>query len=130
MLGRHHGLHRYTVGQRKGLGLATGAPMYVLKLEPATGEVTVGSRAELGRTDLVATGVNWISGVPPEGPRRVSARIRHRHRDAPATVVAGGDSQATLQFDEPQIAVAPGQAVVFYDGDEVVGGGWIGEVRS
>jgi tRNA-specific 2-thiouridylase len=126
VLGQHAGLHRFTVGQRKGLGLATGAPLYVLKLEPATAEVVVGSRDELGRADLTATGVNWIAGAPPSSPLRVTARIRHRHRDAPATVIASGDDSASVQFDEPQVAVAPGQAVVFYDGEEVVGGGWIG----
>jgi tRNA-specific 2-thiouridylase len=128
VLGRHAGLHRYTVGQRKGLGLAAGVPLYVLKIAPATGEITVGPRTELGRSDLRATGVNWIAGMPPGAPRRVTARIRHRHRDAPATLSPDGASEATLRFDEPQLAVAPGQAVVFYDGDEVVGGGWIREL--
>lgn len=124
-VGHHRGLHRFTVGQRKGLGLSTGAPLYVLRLEPDEGRVVVGSRDELGRRSLRATVVNWISGEPPAAPRRVTARIRHRHHDAPATVTADGDAAAHLQFDEPQLAVTPGQAVVFYDGEEVLGGGWI-----
>jgi tRNA-specific 2-thiouridylase len=124
-LGRHRGLHRLTVGQRKGLGLATGQPLYVLRLEPATSRVVVGPREALGETTLTATGVNWIEGTPPSGPRRVTARIRHRHADAPATVTSEGADHARVVFDEPQIAVTPGQAVVFYDGEEVLGGGWI-----
>jgi tRNA-specific 2-thiouridylase len=125
VLGRHGGIHRFTVGQRKGLGVASRAPLYVLRLEPAGARVVVGSREELGRTDLTASTVNWIAGEPPAEPRRVTARIRHRHADAPATVTADGSSRAEVRFDDPQVAVAPGQAVVFYDGDEVVGGGWI-----
>lgn len=125
VVGRHRGLHRYTVGQRKGLGLAKPTPMYVLRLEPADHRLVVGPRSDLGRRELTATGVNWIAGAPPDGPRRVTARIRHRHADAAATVVSGGEGRASVTFDEPQMAVTPGQAVVFYDVDEVVGGGWI-----
>jgi tRNA-specific 2-thiouridylase len=124
-LGRHQGVHRYTVGQRKGLGLATGTPMYVLKLEPGDSRVVVGAREELGRRDLTASGVNWIAGAPPASPRTVTARIRHRHADAPATVDADSSGHASLTFQDPQFAITPGQAVVFYDGDEVLGGGWI-----
>jgi tRNA-uridine 2-sulfurtransferase len=125
VLGEHQGIHRFTVGQRKGLGLSTGKPMYVLKLVPADQQVVVGEREALGSRTLDATGVNWIAGAPPEGPTRVTARIRHRHEDAPATVESTGDATAHLVFDEPQAAITPGQAVVFYQGDEVVGGGWI-----
>jgi tRNA-specific 2-thiouridylase len=125
VLGRHRGLHRYTVGQRRGLGLATGAPLYVLRLDRAETRVVVGPREELGRRDLAASGVNWIAGPPPDGPRRVTARIRHRHADAPATVTADASGHASLTFDDPQLAISPGQAVVFYDGEEVLGGGWI-----
>jgi tRNA-specific 2-thiouridylase len=125
VLGRHAGLHRYTVGQRKGLGLSAPAPLYVLRLEPADGRLVVGSREELGRAAFTASSVNWISGHPPPEPRQVTARIRHRHADAAATVVAEPASRAAVTFDTPQLAVTPGQAVVFYDGDEVLGGGWI-----
>ena len=125
VVGRHRGLHRYTVGQRKGLGVTKPEPLYVLRLEPAERRLVVGSRDELGRRDLTASGVNWIAGTAPDVPKRVTARIRHRHADAPATVTSEGAGLASLLFDEPQQAITPGQAVVFYDGDEVVGGGWI-----
>ena len=125
VIGRHRGIHRFTVGQRKGLGLSTSSPLYVLRLEPADARVVVGSRDELGERVLTASTVNWIAGVPPSGPTRVTARIRHHHRDAPATVTAEGAARAQLRFDEPQQAVTPGQAVVFYAGEGVVGGGWI-----
>lgn len=126
VLGEHPGVHHFTVGQRKGLGISSRAPMYVLKLEPVDQRVIVGAREDLGCTDLTATGVNWIAGPAPEGPTRVTARIRHRHQDAPATVISTGDGTAQVTFDAPQTAISPGQAVVFYDGDDVVGGGWIG----
>ncbi len=127
MLGGHDGIHRFTVGQRKGLGLPsspTGAPMYVLALKPAEGLVVVGPKVSLERTALTASEVNWIVGEPA-GPLRVTAQIRHRHQAAPAMVRPLGDRRAELVFDAPQIAVTPGQAVVFYDEDTVVGGGWI-----
>jgi tRNA-specific 2-thiouridylase len=113
------------VGQRRGLGLSGAAPLYVLRLEPESNTLVVGPREELGRATLTASSVNWISGAPPSGPRRVTARIRHRHADAAATTVADGSSRLHLTFDRPQLAVTPGQAVVLYDGDEVLGGGWI-----
>ena len=127
VLGHHGGIHRFTVGQRKGLGLSsspTGAPLYVLALRPAERQVVVGSKVSLERTALTASGVNWIVEAPV-GSRRVSAQIRHRHQAAPATVRTAGEGRAEVTFDTPQIAVTPGQAVVFYDGDVVVGGGWI-----
>ena len=124
-LGRHDGVHRFTVGQRKGLGLSTGAPLYVLKIDAPHGTVTVGPRAALERTELTTSNVNWIAGVPPAGAARVTAQIRHRHQEAPAAVWATETSGAVVRFDSPQTAVAPGQAVVFYQGDVVLGGGWI-----
>jgi tRNA-specific 2-thiouridylase len=126
-LGRHAGVHRFTVGQRKGLGVAAGVPLYVLGIDAADARVILGPREELGCTALSATSVNWIAGNRPPGPLRITARIRHRHRDAPALVTPDGAARAVVLFDEPQLAVTPGQAVVFYDGDEVVGGGWIGD---
>ncbi|HUF46608.1 MAG TPA: tRNA 2-thiouridine(34) synthase MnmA [Vicinamibacterales bacterium] len=125
VMGRHSGVHHFTVGQRKGLGLSTGTPMYVLRLLPNEARVVVGPRSDLGRTSLTASRVNWIAGAPPAGPIRATARIRHRHPDAPATISAAGSDGADVRFDEPQMAVTPGQAVVFYDGDDVLGGGWI-----
>jgi tRNA-specific 2-thiouridylase len=125
VLGRHRGIHRLTVGQRRGIGLAHGVPMYVLRLEPSEARVVVGPREELGRRVLTASRVNWIAGHAPDGPVRATARIRHRHRDAAAAITPIGADRASVEFAEPQLAVTPGQAVVFYQGDEVVGGGWI-----
>ena len=126
VLGSHEGIHRFTVGQRKGLGLASqdGTPWYVLALRSADQQVVVGPKASLERTTLTASGMNWIAGQPP-GAIRVAAQIRHRHQAAPATARALGDGHAEIIFDAPQIAITPGQAVVLYDGDTVVGGGWI-----
>jgi tRNA-uridine 2-sulfurtransferase len=127
VLGRHGGIHRFTVGQRKGLGLTsspTGKPMYVLSLKPDNQDVIVGPKASLERTRLTASGVNWID-TAPDRPRRASVQIRHRHHAAPAIVRSTGDGRAEVVFDTPQVAVTPGQAAVFYDGDVVLGGGWI-----
>jgi tRNA-specific 2-thiouridylase len=127
VLGRHEGLHRFTVGQRKGIGLPTsaaGRPLYVLALEADTGRLVVGPRTSLERNTLTASGVNWIA--PPENGRlRITAQIRHRHPPAPAFVEARGQGRAEVSFDTPQVAITPGQAVVFYDEEVVVGGGWI-----
>jgi len=124
-LGNHNGVHRFTVGQRKGLGLSSAAPLYVTRIDVADRSVTVGPRRSLERGTLTASGVNWIAGTAPEGSIRVFAQIRHRHTAAPATVRALEMGRAELAFDEPQSAVTPGQAVVFYDSDLVLGGGWI-----
>jgi tRNA-uridine 2-sulfurtransferase len=127
VLGSHQGIHRFTVGQRKGLGLSaspTGTPMYVLAVVPHAAHIIVGPKSSLEQTTLTASGVNWIA-KEPSGTLRVTAQIRHRHQAAPATVRPAGDRHAQLVFDAPQIAITPGQAVVFYDGDVVVGGGWI-----
>jgi tRNA-specific 2-thiouridylase len=129
VLGGHGGIHRFTVGQRKGLGISssaggTTAPLYVVALKPDDRQVVVGPRSALEQTTLTASAVNWILDPPVNG-RTVTAQIRHRHRPAAATVRAIDDDRAELTFDEPQIAVTPGQAVVFYDNDVVVGGGWI-----
>jgi tRNA-specific 2-thiouridylase len=124
-LGEHGGVHRFTVGQRKGLGIAAPQPLYVLKLDPATSTVVVGAREALERTKLTASGVNWISVDEPHDWMRVAAQIRHRHAAASARARAIGATRAELEFDSPQSAITPGQAVVFYDEDIVVGGGWI-----
>jgi tRNA-specific 2-thiouridylase len=127
VLAQHGGIHRFTVGQRKGLGLATsptGAPMYVLALKPIDAQVVVGPKASLERATLAASGVNWIGGVP-DGAVRAAVQIRHRHPAAAATVRSVGDGRAEVVFDAPQIAITPGQAAVFYDGDVALGGGWI-----
>ena len=125
MLGTHEGVHRYTIGQRKGLRLSSSEPLYVIAIDADAARVTVGPRTALGRQALTASAVNWISGVSPPAWRRVGAQIRHRHPAASARVRALDGDRAELVFDEPQTAVTPGQAVVFYDAEEVVGGGWI-----
>jgi tRNA-specific 2-thiouridylase len=126
VIGSHAGVHRFTVGQRKGLGLssATGSAMYVLALRPAEQQVVVGPRTSLEQNRLTASGVNWIVDEPA-ATLRVAAQIRHRHQAASAIVRSLGDGRAEVVFDAAQVAIAPGQAVVFYDGDAVVGGGWI-----
>src|SRR5262245_13586982 len=127
VLGGHGGIHRFTIGQRKGLGLSgspTGAPLYVLSLRPVDGQVVVGPKSSLERTTLTASSVNWIAGEPTT-PIRAAAQIRHRHQAALASIRSLGESKAEVVFDTPQIAITPGQAVVFYDADVVVGGGWI-----
>lgn len=125
VVGRHDGVHRFTVGQRKGLGLSSTQPLYVLAIKAESQVVVVGHRDSLEQSCCTVSDVNWTSGVTPGGPLRVGVQIRHRHAPAAAWVTPGEDRQATAAFDEPQRAVAPGQAAVFYDGDEVVGGGWI-----
>lgn len=123
-LGHHTGIHRFTVGQRKGLGISSPIPLYVTELDPSSNTVTVGSRRTLDRRALTASQVNWITGAPETGVH-VAAQIRHHHPAAPARVWAGDNATLRLEFDSPQRAIAPGQAVVIYDGDVVLGGGWI-----
>ena len=125
VIGRHAGIHNFTVGQRKGLGVASAAPLYVLNIDPANHRVTVGADAELATRTLRARQLNWISVAELAGPMRVRAKIRHRHEAAWATLEAVDSDEVLATFDEPQRAVTPGQAAVFYDGDEVAGGGWI-----
>ncbi len=125
VVGRHEGIHRYTVGQRKGLGISSPIPLYVVGIDAEASAVTVGPREALERRELTASEVNWIAGEPPAGGMRVTAQIRYRHREAAATLRPLADSRVSVTFDDSQIAIAPGQAVVFYDGESVVGGGWI-----
>lgn len=125
VLGRHRGVHRYTVGQRKGLGLSSSIPLYVVGIDAAANAVTVGPRAALERRELSASGVNWIAGAPPAAETRVTAQIRHRHKEAPGTIARAEGDRVAVVFDTPQAAIAPGQALVMYVGDEVIGGGWI-----
>jgi tRNA-specific 2-thiouridylase len=130
VLGRHAGIHSFTVGQRKGLGIsAAGAgntqPKYVLAIHPDSHQVTVGSDEELLSSELIADRLNWVSVAGVEGEMRVQVKIRHRHEPAWATLTTAAEGLARAVFDEPQRAITPGQAAVFYDGDEVVGGGWI-----
>ncbi len=125
LLAEHDGIERFTIGQRKGLGFAAGSRRYVLEIVPETNNVVLGGRDDLLATGLTATQVNWLTDGPPPEPLRCTAKIRYRHAGAAATVSPGSDGPVAVRFDEPQTAVAPGQAVVFYDGDRVLGGGWI-----
>ena len=125
LLGEHTGIHHFTVGQRKGLGLTSRNPLYVLSIHPDSHQVTVGTDEELFTRELRADRLNWISVPELTGPIQVQAKIRHRHEPRPATLMPGPDGTALALFDEPQRAITPGQAVVFYQQDEVVGGGWI-----
>jgi tRNA-specific 2-thiouridylase len=127
VLGRHGGIHNFTVGQRKGLGVATGSPLYVININGAKGQVTVGGNESLLAQKLLARQINWISIDHLREPLRVQAKIRHRHEPAPARIENAAEGEVLVTFDEPQRAITPGQAIVFYDGDIVVGGGWIAE---
>jgi tRNA-specific 2-thiouridylase len=124
VLGTHDGYERFTVGQRKGLGVAAGTRRYVLAIVPATHEVIVGEPEALRAGGLMASRVNWLT-EPPTTPFACQVKIRYRHTPAAATVTATADGEARVTFAEPQTAVTPGQAVVFYQGDHVLGGGWI-----
>ena len=125
VVGTHDGIHRFTVGQRKGLGLSSPVRLYVVGIDASEGSVTIGPRDALERTELTASGVNWISGTAPAPASRATAQIRYRHREAAVSITPLPDNRVQAVFDQPQYAVAPGQAVVFYTGDTVLGGGWI-----
>jgi tRNA-specific 2-thiouridylase len=137
VLGRHEGIHNFTIGQRKGLGAVSGAslggalrgplrgPLYVVEIRGDSREVVVGGAEALLSKTLRAKRMNWISIARLDGPMRVEAKIRHRHAAAAATVEPVGEDEVLVTFDEAQRSVTPGQAVVMYSGDEVVGGGWI-----
>lgn len=125
VVGQHEGVPNYTIGQRRGLALAMGYPIYVVGLDADANTVTVGRKEELERSGLVAEAMNWFAD-PPAQPLDVTIKIRHQHTPTPGRVQAGDEGTAMAHFDTPQIAVTPGQAAVFYDDDGlVVGGGWI-----
>jgi tRNA-specific 2-thiouridylase len=126
VLGEHSGVHHFTVGQRRGLRIAAAEPLYVIATEPAAQRVIVGRNEDLLRAGLAAKDVNWISISPIAAPVRAQVKIRNKHIAAMATLYPTGDSaRVEVHFDEPQRAVTPGQGAVFYDGDLVLGGGWI-----
>lgn len=128
-MGTHTGVYKFTVGQRRGLGIAHSRPLYVLRLNVQQNTVTVGYREDLYSQELTADRVNWVSGSVPEDPVKARVRIRSRHQEAPATITLnrsnGSGWQARVLFDAPQMSVTPGQAAVFYQGERVLGGGWI-----
>ncbi|CAN5540656.1 tRNA 2-thiouridine(34) synthase MnmA [soil metagenome] len=124
-IGTHTGIHRYTIGQRRGLGIAHEKPLYVLQIERARNQIIVGEENDLDALEFTAKGVNWVAYDEPSDPVRADVKIRYRHEPAPATIYALPENRARIVFDEPQRAITPGQATIFYNGDEVVGGGWI-----
>jgi tRNA-specific 2-thiouridylase len=125
VIGRHQGIHRYTVGQRRGLGISSPDPLYVVQVDAATNRVVVGSSDDLLKHEMIVTRVNWIAIAELREPLHVAVKIRSRAEEAGATLSRREDGMTLVTFDEAQRAVTPGQAAVFYDGDVVVGGGWI-----
>jgi tRNA-specific 2-thiouridylase len=125
VVGEHDGVHRYTVGQRRGLGVSRPLPLYVVRVEPESNRIVVGQDDELLSSEFTAAGVNWVAFDEPTEPVRADVRVRYRHTEAPATITPLEGGRARIRFDEPQRAVTPGQACVFYRGEEIVGGGWI-----
>jgi tRNA-specific 2-thiouridylase len=125
VVGEHGGIHNFTVGQRKGLGVATGSPLYVIQIKGDAGQVVVGDQEELYSRTLRVHRTNLISVEDLDEPMRVTVKIRHRHEGAPALIEKSGDDEILVSFDQPQRAITPGQAAVFYIEDVVVGGGWI-----
>jgi tRNA-specific 2-thiouridylase len=126
VLGHHSGTHHFTVGQRRGLRVAAAEPLYVIATIPSDRRVVVGRNDDLMRESLIAADVNWLSVAPIQKPRRAEVKIRNKHAPAPATLLpTGSDTRVEVRFQQAQRAVTPGQAAVFYDGDLVLGGGWI-----
>lgn len=125
VLGEHQGIIHYTIGQRKGLGIALGKPTYVVDIDAERNRVVLGDNQDLFQTTLIARDLNWISIDHLDAPMRVCAKARYRHNEQPATITPLPDGQVLVVYDQPQRAITPGQAVVFYDGDVVVGGGTI-----
>ena len=125
VIGRHPGVHHFTVGQRRGLGIALGRPMYVVEIDAATRRVVLGEENELRRQTCEVRDVNWIARAKLDSPIETTVKIRYRHEPAAAVVEPVDENTVRVRFDSPQRAVTPGQAAVFYDGDVLVGGGWI-----
>lgn len=125
LLGEHKGIFSFTIGQRKGLNVAQGYPLYVVSLDEKTNSVVVGRREEAFQRSLTASRINWIALESPAHPIGVKARIRYRHSESAAQVIPLARDQVKVEFMHPQLAVTPGQAVVLYDRDVVLGGGWI-----
>jgi tRNA-specific 2-thiouridylase len=130
VLAEHQGIHNFTVGQRKGLGVAVGLPLYVIKLEPERNRVIVGPERELFHRSFGVRNLNWIRPLRDGEAVEAHVKIRHNHPGAPAQVESHGAGEAIVTFHHPQRAITPGQAAVFYDGDEVLGGGWIARVMG
>ena len=125
VVGGHAGIHHYTIGQRRGIGIAGAQPLYVTGIDSARNRIIVGEQDELLSDEFTAAGLNWIALDDPSEPVRAEVRVRYRHTAETATITPLPDARVSVKFDKPQRAIAPGQATVFYRGDEVVGGGWI-----
>ncbi|HEX8472655.1 MAG TPA: tRNA 2-thiouridine(34) synthase MnmA [Pyrinomonadaceae bacterium] len=125
VVGTHAGIHRYTVGQRRGIGISNPLPLYVVGIDAKENRVVVGADEELLSDEFTAAGVNWVAFDEPEEEVRAEVRVRYRHQESPATITPLENGRVRVRFDQPQRAIAPGQATVFYRGEEVVGGGWI-----
>ncbi len=125
VIGTHAGIHHYTIGQRRGIGIADAQPLYVARIDSNRNRIIVGKQEELLSDELMAAGVNWIALDDPSEALQAEVRVRYRHTAAPATITSLADNHAHIKFVEPQRAITPGQATVFYRGDEVLGGGWI-----
>jgi tRNA-specific 2-thiouridylase len=124
VVGRHPGIERFTIGQRKGLGVAMGEPYFVVRIDPQTRQVVIGKEEDLATSELTASDSNWLAD-PPRGEFRCTAKIRYNSPPASATAELLSDNKLHIRFDQPRHGVAPGQAVVLYDQDRVLGGGWI-----
>jgi tRNA-specific 2-thiouridylase len=125
VLGHHRGLHGYTIGQRSGMGIPGPEPYFVLRLDMEKNRLVIGTKGDLAATECNVTGINWIGMDPPEAPLDVRTRIRYRHKEALSILHPIDAKAAKVVFCEPQSAITPGQAAVFYDGERVLGGGWI-----
>jgi tRNA-specific 2-thiouridylase len=125
VLGTHSGVHRFTIGQRRGLGISFAEPLYVTEIRPETRQVVVGARSRLERPSFTASRLNWVSVPEPTGRLRARVKIRSRHQESWAWLEPMDENRVQVEFDSPQAAVTPGQAAVFYEGDVVLGGGWI-----
>ena len=125
VLGQHDGVHHYTIGQRRGLGIAAAEALYVIGIDAVNNRVVVGDRTHLTQPECTVSRVNWVSIAPPTTPIRAEVQIRYRTTPAPVTVIPLEDNRVKLVFDEPQLSITPGQAAVWYDGDILLGGGII-----
>jgi tRNA-uridine 2-sulfurtransferase len=125
VLGKHAGIHHYTIGQRRGLGIAAAEPLYVVRLDPVMNQVVVGDRHSGGRLECTVSRVNWVSIAPPTAPIRAEVQVRYRSPAVPVNIIPIEDNRYRLVFDEHQFGITPGQAAVWYDGELLLGGGII-----
>ena len=125
VLGKHQGIHNYTIGQRKGIGIAYAEPLYVVKLDPVMNQVIVATRAQAGKNECSVGRMNWVSIAEPTTPIKVEVKVRYRSPAAPVNLIPLSQGRVKLLFEEPQFGITPGQAAVLYDGDLLLGGGII-----